>query len=204
MRVVEVFRSLQGEGRNQGRPTVFLRLAGCNLACRWCDTPYARDGGEERGAADVVEVVRAIAGPCRLVCVTGGEPLLQQDALVPVLVALSREGFSCEIETNGTIPFGPSHAHAAITMDVKCPSSGETSDLSLLAALGPGDAVKFVVADLVDLAYAERVLAEHPTQAEVFVSPVQGAELAPLVDAILERNLPVRFSLQLHKLIGVR
>ncbi len=204
MRVAEVFRSLQGEGRNQGRPTVFLRLAGCNLACRWCDTPYARAGGEERDAAWVLDAVREIAGPCRLVCVTGGEPLLQQEYLVPVLAALSREGFACEIETNGTVPFGPSHAHSAITMDVKCPSSGEESDLSLLAALGPDDAVKFVVADLADLAYAEWVLAEHPVRAEVFVSPVYGASLAPLVDYVLEQNLPVRFSLQLHKLIGVR
>ncbi|HOT94815.1 MAG TPA: radical SAM protein [Methanoregulaceae archaeon] len=204
MKVAEVFYSLQGEGKNQGRPTVFLRLAGCNLACRWCDTPSARDGGVEWRTAEVVDAVRAVAGSCRLVCVTGGEPLLQQEALVPVLEALSREGFSCEIETNGTIPFGPSRAHAGITMDVKCPSSGEESDLSLLSALGPEDAVKFVVADTTDLAYAGRVLAEHPTRAEVFVSPVHGVELSPLVEYILEQHLPVRFSLQLHKLIGVR
>ncbi len=204
MRVVEVFRSLQGEGRNQGCPTVFLRLGGCNLACRWCDTPYARQGSQDLDATAVLAAVRAAAGPCRRVCVTGGEPLLQQDALVPVLAALADEGYACEIETNGTIAFGPAGAHAAITMDVKCPSSGEASDLALLAELGPRDAVKFVVADLADLAYAEQVLRDSPTRAEVFVSPVHGAEVAPIVQYILERNLPVRFSLQLHKLIGVR
>jgi 7-carboxy-7-deazaguanine synthase len=204
MRVVEVFSSLQGEGRNQGRPTVFLRLAGCNLACAWCDTAYAREGGEELDADAVLARVRATAGPCRRLCVTGGEPLLQQSELVPIAAALGSEGFAVEVETNGTIDFAPVQAHAAITMDVKCPSSDEASDLALLARLGPEDAVKFVVADLADLAYMENVLAAHPTRAEVFVSPVHGANARPIVERIVEENLPVRFSLQLHKLIGVR
>jgi 7-carboxy-7-deazaguanine synthase len=204
MRVAEVFPSLQGEGRNQGRPTVFLRLAGCNLACAWCDTAYAREGGAEMAADAVVAAVRETAGSCRRLCVTGGEPLLQQEALVPVVAALAFEGYDVEIETNGTIDFAPVQAHAAITMDVKCPSSGEASDLSLLARLGPEDAVKFVVADLADLAYMEDVLAVHPTRAEIFVSPVHGADAGPIVERIVEENLPVRFSLQLHKLIGVR
>jgi 7-carboxy-7-deazaguanine synthase len=204
MRVAEVFRSLQGEGRNQGRPTVFLRLAGCNLACAWCDTAYAREGGEELDADTVLEQIRETAGPCRRLCVTGGEPLLQQHELVPVVATLASEGYAIEIETNGTIDFAPVQAHAAITMDVKCPSSGETSDLSLLARLRPGDAVKFVVGDLADLAYMENVLGAHPTEAEVYVSPVHGADAGPIVARILDRDLPVRFSLQLHKLIGVR
>jgi 7-carboxy-7-deazaguanine synthase len=204
MRVVEVFSSLQGEGRNQGRPTVFLRLAGCNLACAWCDTAYAREGGDELGADAVLSRVRETAGTCRRLCVTGGEPLLQQEALVPLAAALASEGFAIEVETNGTIDFSPVQAHAAITMDVKCPSSGQISDLSLLARLRPGDAVKFVVADLADLAYMEDVLDAHPTRAGVFVSPVHGADAGPIVARIVEENLPVRFSLQLHKLIGVR
>ena len=204
MRVSEVFRSLQGEGRNQGRPTVFLRLAGCNLACAWCDTAYAREGGTEMAHDAVLASVRKTAGPCRRLCVTGGEPLLQQDALVSLAAALASEGYAVEIETNGTIDFTPIQAHAAITMDVKCPSSGEASDLALLARLRPGDAVKFVVGDLADLAYMENVLDAHPTRAEVFVSPVHGADAGPIAERILDRNLPVRFSLQLHKLIGVR
>ena len=204
MRVSEVFSSLQGEGRNQGRPTVFLRLAGCNLACAWCDTAYAREGGTEMAHDAVLAAVRKTAGPCRRLCVTGGEPLLQQDALVPLAAALASEGYTVEIETNGTIDFSPVQAHAAITMDVKCPSSNEASDLALLACLGPGDAVKFVVGDLADLAYMETVLDAHPTAAEVYVSPVHGADAGPIVARILDRNLPVRFSLQLHKLIGVR
>ena len=204
MRVAEVFSSLQGEGRNQGRPTVFLRLAGCNLACAWCDTAYAREGGDGDRRRRGPRRVRETAGPCRRLCVTGGEPLVQQEALVPVVAALASEGYAIEIETNGTIDFTPIQAHAAITMDVKCPSSGEASDLALLARLGPEDAVKFVVADLADLAYMENVLDAHPTRAEVFVSPVHGADAGPIVARIVARNLPVRFSLQLHKLIGVR
>ena len=204
MRVSEVFRSLQGEGRNQGRPTVFLRLAGCNLACAWCDTAYACEGGTEMADDAVLATVRKTAGPCRRLCVTGGEPLLQQEALVPLVAALAGDGFAVEVETNGTIDFAPVQAHATITMDVKCPSSNEASDLALLARLRPGDAVKFVVADLADLAYMEDVLDAHPTAAEVFVSPVHGVDAGPIVQRILDRDLPVRFSLQLHKLIGVR
>jgi 7-carboxy-7-deazaguanine synthase len=204
MRVIEIFRSIQGEGRNQGRPTTFLRLGGCNLACRWCDTANAREGGDELDAAAVIAAIRDASGSCRRLCVTGGEPLLQQDALIPVLASLADEGYAIECETNGTIEFSSCQSLATITMDVKCPSSGEKSDLDLLARLRPEDSVKFVVADTADLEYAEETLRVHPTRAEIFVSPVHGADVAPLVARIIEEDLPVRFSLQLHKHIGVR
>ncbi|NLX49921.1 MAG: radical SAM protein [Methanospirillum sp.] len=202
MKVSEIFCSIQGEGPRQGQPTVFIRLAGCNLACAWCDTTYARSGGTEMSAA---EILAAIAGmrPHR-VCITGGEPLLQCMALVPLLASLCGHGYSVEIETNGTVDPSNLRAFASITMDVKCPSSGEASRLEFLDALGTDDAVKFVVADRADLEYMDGVVRSHRIRAPVFVSPVWGTDLRPIADYILEQNLPVRMQVQLHRLVGVR
>jgi 7-carboxy-7-deazaguanine synthase len=202
MRVAEVFRSLQGEGRNQGHITTFVRLAGCNLDCRWCDTRYARSGGEERTREEVLEVVHALG--CHRVCITGGEPLLQGGELVPLLSALHEEGYGIEIETNGTIDFRPFQSFASICMDVKCPSSGERSDLALLASLGGEDSVKFVVGSAEDCEYARQVISSHPTRAEILFSPVFGTDCRAIADYVLEHDLPVRFQLQLHRILGVR
>ena len=202
MKLVELFKSIQGEGRNQGKPAVFIRLAGCNLNCSWCDTPHSHDVGEE---TDNDEIVRWVEDSgCKEICITGGEPLLQIQELRVLLARLSRLGYSIEIETNGTIDFGPVQDNATICMDVKCPSSGEKSDLALLKKITSGDSVKFVIDDREDCRYAEEVILRHPIRGEIFFSPVSGSDYHETACYILDKNLPVRFQVQLHKIIGVR
>ena len=138
------------------------------------------------------------------VCITGGEPLLQADALEPLLASLYSRGTMIEIETNGTFDFIRFQRYASICMDVKCPSSGEKSDLELLDAIRPQDSVKFVVNDEADCRYAQGVMNTHGIRGEIFFSPVHGTDYLPVVRYIMEHNLAVRFQLQLHKVVGVR
>jgi 7-carboxy-7-deazaguanine synthase len=202
MKLVEIFKSIQGEGRNQGKPVVFIRLAGCNLNCSWCDTPHSHDDGQE---FDNDEIVRRVdESGCKEICITGGEPLIQVSELRVLLSRLSRLGYSIEIETNGTIDFGQVQDNATICMDVKCPSSGEQSDLALLRKISSGDSVKFVIGDLEDCQYAEGVIQHHPIRGEIFFSPVAGSDYHAVACYVLDNNLPVRFQVQLHKIIGVR
>ncbi len=202
MKIAELFPSLQGEGRNQGRSCFFIRLAGCNLRCRWCDTPASRNGGDEMSIDTITGEVRQARLP--YVCITGGEPLLQGDELGQLLATLHRQGIVIDIETNGTMDFTGFQRYTSICMDVKCPSSGEKSDLSLLAAIRREDSVKFVVKDEADCRYAQDVMATHAIAGEIFFSPVSGSDYAPIIRFILAGNLPVRFQLQLHKILGVR
>jgi 7-carboxy-7-deazaguanine synthase len=202
MRISEIFRSIQGEGRSQGLITTFVRLAGCNLNCTWCDTPYAREGGREVPLGGVFQAVEFSS--CGRVCITGGEPLLQRDEVLILAGRLDEAGYQVEIETNGTIDFSPLQKYASICMDVKCPSSGEESALSLLPLIGEDDSVKFVVKDTGDLDYARDIIAANPIRGEFLVSPVFGSDYAALARQVLDRNMPVRFQLQLHKILGVR
>ncbi|HTY52768.1 MAG TPA: radical SAM protein [Methanomicrobiales archaeon] len=202
MRVSEIFRSLQGEGRSQGLVTTFVRLSGCNLNCSWCDTPYARTGGKEVPVGDVFQAVEFSS--CGRVCITGGEPLLQVDDVVSLSKRLAEAGYCIEIETNGTIDLSPVQPFASICMDVKCPSSGEESDLSLLSRILEKDSVKFVVKDTEDLDYAGDVIASHPIRGEYLISPVYGSDYAALARQVLDRNMPARFQLQLHRILGVK
>jgi len=202
MKIAEIFKSLQGEGKNQGRPCLFIRLAGCNLRCRWCDTPYAQDGGMEMSPDAILEPVLRSHPP--YVCITGGEPLLQADALEPLLAQLHRGGTMIEIETNGTFDFTRFQRYASICMDVKCPSSGEKSELALLEKIRPQDSVKFVVNNEADCQYAKEVMNTYHISGETFFSPVHGTDYTPIIRFILACNLPVRFQIQLHKIIGVK
>ncbi|HOB18265.1 MAG TPA: radical SAM protein [Candidatus Methanoculleus thermohydrogenotrophicum] len=202
MIVSEIFRSLQGEGKNQGRPCTFIRLAGCNLRCAWCDTPCARQGGEEMSVAQVLDQIWLQNG--KHICITGGEPLLWAEEVLELLKKFSIHGYTVEIETNGTLDFREMQSYASICMDVKCPSSGEKSNLALLQHITPRDAVKFVVADENDLLYARAVMAHYEIQGEVFISPVEGSDYRAIADYIVEENLPVRFQVQLHKILGMR
>ena len=202
MKIAEIFKSLQGEGRNQGKVCLFIRLSGCNLHCRWCDTEYARTAGTEMSLDAVLEQVWRVNPP--YVCITGGEPLLQTQELEPLLISLHKRGTAIDIETNGTIDFTRLQPYAAICMDVKCPSSGEESDLTLLDSIRKEDSVKFVVSDDTDCRYAQEIMDTHRIAGEVFFSPVFGTDYKPITQFILSNSLPVRFQVQLHRIIGVK
>jgi len=202
MKIAAIFQSLQGEGKNQGKPCLFIRLAGCNLHCRWCDTPESQTGGIEMRPDSLLEQVGKINPP--YICITGGEPLLQERELEYLLVTLRKRGVFIDIETNGTVDFTRFQPYASICMDVKCPSSGEASDLSLLGKIRPEDSVKFVVMDEADCRYAQAVMTAHPVAGEIFFSPVFGSDYKPIADFVLTNHLPVRFQVQLHKIIGVQ
>jgi 7-carboxy-7-deazaguanine synthase len=202
MKVAEIFRSIQGEGRRQGYPCTFLRLAGCNLACSWCDTPHARTGGQEITCGGIARRIGDFPG--HYICITGGEPLLQGDQLLPLVRYLHDRRYIIDIETNGTVDFRPFQPYASICMDVKCPSSGAASDLSLLCHISETDAIKFVVADRKDCDYAVSVFQDHPVRGMIFFSPVFGSDYRQIADFLVTGDLPIRFQFQLHKIIGVR
>jgi len=201
MMVNEIFRSIQGEGINQGRPCTFIRFAGCNLDCSWCDTRRARSGGREMNRDAILGRVRELGG--RYVCITGGEPLMQGPPLLSLVQDLFSAGYAIDIETNGTLDFSPYQPYAGICMDVKCPSSGEKSNLALLPLLSGRDAVKFVVSDLKDCEYAAGVMQTVPHGTQVFFSPVGGTDPLVVARFLIREDLPARLQLQLHKVIGV-
>lgn len=201
--VCETFYSLMGESTAAGLPAFFIRLTGCNLRCRYCDTPYAYEGGEERSVNDLVAV--AMAFPARMALVTGGEPLLQADALV-LLAQLADAGFIVFLETNGSLPIREVDPRVRRIVDVKCPGSGMEAHnfWPNLEWLTLHDEVKFVVSDKRDFDWALGIIKEHDllSRSPVLISPVFG--LAPARDAaawILECGLPLRLNLQLHKYI---
>lgn len=203
LRLTEVFLSLQGETSRTGLPTVFVRLAGCPLRCRWCDTPYSFQGGETVSLADLL--ARIADYGVRTVCVTGGEPLAQKNALV-LLRALADKGYSVSLETSGALDVSGVDARVSRIVDIKPPASGEAARnrWDNLAHLNRHDEIKFVLADRADYEWARAVLAEHALTetSPVLFSPVQG-ELPPaqLAEWILADRLPVRMQVQLHKVL---
>lgn len=202
MKVYEIFVSLQGEGVHIGAPTTFVRFAGCNLRCKWCDTGYAWEGGEEMPADRITEEV--LKRRPRRVCLTGGEPMLQK-GIVHLVNRLMDAGRHVTLETNGTVDLEelPCSERLTISMDVKCPSSGMQGKHldSNLELLGPTDQLKFVVTDEADYAYAKGVLAGRKTICEIIMTPVGGTNLKWLAEAVLKDKMEVRVLPQLHKLI---
>lgn len=203
LRVSEIFASLQGESTTVGVPTVFVRLTGCPLRCRWCDTTYAFRGGERLTIDEILARVSDLGLP--EVCVTGGEPLAQA-ACRDLLTALADAGHRVSLETSGALPIAGLDPRVRCVMDLKAPGSGE-ADKNLwdnLDHLRPHDEVKFVLAGRADYDWAKDVLKRHDLarRATVLFSPVAG-ELAPstLADWIVADRLPVRFQLQLHKIL---
>jgi len=202
MLINEMFLSIQGEGRTMGLPTVFVRLSGCNLDCRWCDTRYAEEGGSEMSVDDVIAGV--IGYRTRHVCLTGGEPLWHDET--PELISrLLEKGMHVSLETNGSLSIAglPDDPQLMISMDYKCPSSGMEDRMLLenLDHLRPKDQLKFVVADKEDLERAEDVLRKYEPKCPAILTPVGGLTLAPVVEFVLKRRLEVRVLPQLHKLI---
>ena len=203
LRLTEVFLSLQGETSRAGLPTVFVRLAGCPLRCRWCDTTYSFQGGETVPLSELLARVAEFGVPT--VCVTGGEPLAQKNCL-PLLAALCDAGYSVSLETSGALDVGKVDPRVSRIVDIKPPASGEDARnrWENLAHLTPHDEIKFVLADRADYEWAKSVLRERKLDriCPVLFSPVQG-ELPPgeLADWIVADRLPVRMQLQLHKVL---
>jgi len=203
MRVTEIFHSIQGESTYAGQPCVFVRLTGCPLRCTWCDTAYAFHGGQEMSLADVMAAVRSYG--CRLVEITGGEPLAQPQA-VQLVVSLCEEEYTVLIETSGAIDISPVDRRAHVILDVKCPGSGMTERMRWqnLTQLTAKDEVKFVVASRHDYDWAVEIIERYGLigLCPVLMSPVfETLEPRQLAEWILSDRLPVRFQLQLHKFI---
>lgn len=201
--ISEIFLSIQGEGTRAGRPCAMVRLAGCNLQCGWCDTQYARQGGRQMNAAEVLSGVGRF--DCRLVEVTGGEPLTQP-ACLQLLVGLCDAGYETLLETNGSQDISPVDPRVARIVDFKCPGSGQ-QEMNLwdnVNHLTARDEVKFVLADEADYKYARRATQEHGLldKCPVIFSPAAGmVEPVTLAEWILADKLDVRLGLQLHKII---
>jgi 7-carboxy-7-deazaguanine synthase len=203
MRITEIFHSIQGESSFAGQPCVFVRLTGCPLRCAWCDSEYTFYGGTDVPLDDVLAKVRSYG--CRLVEVTGGEPLHQPDAFT-LIERLCEEGYELLVETSGAIDIAPVDRRARVILDVKCPGSGMTDrmDWKNLDRLAGKDEVKFVIKDRADYEFARQVAQRHDLarRCTVLFGPAFG-ELDPrqLAEWVLADRLPVRLQLQLHKFI---
>lgn len=203
LRLTEIFLSVQGESRTVGWPTVFVRLTGCPLRCQYCDTAYAFHGGDWW---DIEAILAEVAKHgVRHVCVTGGEPLAQKRCLA-LLERLCDAGYEVSLETSGALDIAGVDPRVSRVMDLKTPGSKEAhrNRLENLPLLTPHDQLKFVICDRADYDWAKEMLATHALdqRCEVLFSPSQG-QLAPreLAEWIIADRLPVRFQLQLHKVL---
>ncbi|WP_300455514.1 7-carboxy-7-deazaguanine synthase QueE [Accumulibacter sp.] len=203
LRISEIFLSLQGESSRVGLPTVFVRLTGCPLRCVWCDTAYAFSGGRTMSLNEILtEVARH---GVRHVCVTGGEPLAQP-ACLALLSQLCDAGHAVSLETSGALDIGAVDRRVSRIVDLKAPGSGEShrNHWANLSQLTPDDELKFVLSDRADYEWARQVIGERQLAklCPLLFSPV--ADQLPattLAEWILADRLPVRFQLQLHKVL---
>ncbi|MBD2859807.1 7-carboxy-7-deazaguanine synthase QueE [Spongiibacter sp. KMU-158] len=204
LRITEIFYSLQGESRSIGQPTVFVRLTGCPLRCQYCDTEYAFHGGQKM-ELDAILAEVAQYRP-RQICVTGGEPLAQPDCL-PLLTALCDQGYAVSLETSGAMPVDGVDERVSIVMDLKTPDSAEQhrNRMENLPLLQQKDQLKFVICSRQDYDWARFQVDQHQLAdrvGEVLFSPsFEQQNATELANWIIEDNLPVRFQLQLHKLL---
>ena len=203
LRVTEIFYSLQGEARTVGWPTVFVRLTGCPLRCRYCDTAYAFHGGERRSLDEIIEEVGTYSP--RFLTVTGGEPLAQP-AVLPLLASLCDHGYEVSLETSGALPVQAVDSRVSVVLDVKTPGSGEVERnlYSNLDHLRAHDQVKFVIANAEDYEWARATTDRYGLtgKCDVLFSPVHGELPAQqLADWILRDRIAVRLQVQLHKIL---
>ncbi|MGA3196090.1 MAG: radical SAM protein [Terriglobales bacterium] len=219
LQISEIYKSLQGESTHAGLPCVFVRLTGCNLRCSWCDSEFSFYGGSKMTLQEVLSEVACLSPTGGLVEITGGEPMLQEREVIPLMEHLLDADYEVLLETSGERPLGRVPKQVIKIVDVKCPHSGEpdTFELENLKALRTHDELKFVLSDRTDYEFARDFVLHHGLAERVhailfspaFEKTASGSrdtshcQLDPqeLAQWILEDNIPVRLSLQIHKLI---
>jgi 7-carboxy-7-deazaguanine synthase len=203
LRITEIFYSLQGESNTVGLPTVFIRLTGCPLRCVYCDSAYAFKGGTKMSLADILTEVERYG--CKYITVTGGEPLAQA-ACLELMTQLLDKGYKVSLETSGALDISAVDPRVIKVMDIKTPSSGEVDKnrYANIEHLVAHDQIKFVIGSDKDYRWSKAILAEYDllNRCEILFSPVSGQQNpTELAEKILSDKLPVRFQLQLHKLL---
>jgi 7-carboxy-7-deazaguanine synthase len=203
LKINEIYRSIQGESTYAGRPCVFVRLTGCNLRCTYCDTEYAFFDGKEMSVRDVINEVEK--HNCKLVEITGGEPLAQSECLL-LMKSLCDQGFEVLLETAGNMPIENIDSRVKVIMDLKCPSSG-MMDKNLygnIDHLKKADEVKFVMGTREDYEWSKNITDKYELNNKcviLFSCVFDKLEPLTLINWILEDKLDVRFQLQMHKYI---
>lgn len=203
LKVHEIFYSLQGETTTAGFTSVFIRLAGCNLGCTWCDTPQAKGDGTDMSIDDIMAKVETLE-PFNHVTLTGGEPLIQKESL-ELLHRLTERGYEVQVETNGSILFDSMPRGVRIIADVKTPSSGEENSFKIenIKYLKKYDELKFVIGIMEDYQFAKDFMKTHLSGAEFIVNFTPASKLMEpwaLASMIIKDRLNVRLNLQLHKI----
>ncbi|MDC0182294.1 7-carboxy-7-deazaguanine synthase QueE [Candidatus Thioglobus sp.] len=201
LNITEIFYSLQGEAKEVGNPTVFVRLTGCPLRCNYCDTAYAFKGNNPLSIQHILDEVAQYNA--QYVCVTGGEPMAQSNCL-KLLDSLIDSGYNVSMETSGSIDITPVNSKVSIVMDIKTPSSTEEHQnrYENLPILKSKDQLKFVIASRSDFDWCTEILDNHEVESEILFSPVyESLKPVELADWILEKKLNVRLQVQLHKIL---
>lgn len=202
MKINEIFYSIQGEGKWTGRLNIFIRTTGCNLRCSYCDTKYAYYDGKELTIEQIMDEINKY--PCKNICLTGGEPLTQEETFT-LLQALLKNDYKICLETNGSINIKklPKDENIIVSMDIKCPSSNmvRKNVLENIKYLQKKDQIKFIIKNDEDYEYAVKIIQEHKPECDIFFQPVWGADSKRIAKKIKNDNLDVRLGLQLHKII---
>ncbi len=202
MKINEIFYSIQGEGKWTGLPNIFIRTSGCNLRCSFCDTTYAYDDGKEMSIDEISSQISKY--PCKYICITGGEPLLQKEILDLIDFLIKRKYKIC-IETNGSMSIKKlSNKKSLMTsLDIKCPSSNmhERNSFENISLLRKNDQLKFVIKDKKDYNYAKKIIDKYKPICTVFFQPVWGIDPVTLTEWIIHDRLDVKLGLQLHKIV---
>lgn len=204
LRITEIFYSLQGESSSIGKPTLFVRLTGCPLRCVWCDTEYAFSGGEYWELAELIQKIESYQP--QNICITGGEPLAQLESCLQLMQQLCDKNFRVSLETSGSIDVSKVDPRVSKVMDLKAPESGEMNKnlYSNIGHLNKNDEVKFVIKSRKDYDWAKMQIDQYQLsdKTNVIISPCFGdISERELAEWIIQDNLPVRFQIQMHKVL---